>query len=259
MSIDLKRHKDRSSIPHHVGGGESIKSEVRQRDDLKVLGAGDGSNREAEHPDNRALPSPASLERAADTDVNLWIPAIFNELFPNAQTGEQFDLEAVLAAIRKPCPRCAELERELDQLIGSVTRIRCIKHIAVPQQNTNEHGGGECGACIAVERDTLKAKCEALEKQNADAHQLSVLHDAATTAAVEVGFGDFETHAQVIQAMDTRIKALEGALREIRDWMKSHANYYHERGSQIVESITVGSLRAKCKQATAALGEKEEK
>ena len=37
--------------------------------------------------------------------------------------------------------------------IESVIYIRCIRHKAVPQENANESGGGECGACVAEAKE----------------------------------------------------------------------------------------------------------
>lgn len=53
----------------------------------------------------------------------------------------------------------------LEQGISEVLRIRCIKHRAVPQLNTNEYNGGECGACI-VETfvESVKAELQHLSK-----------------------------------------------------------------------------------------------
>jgi len=49
---------------------------------------------------------------------------------------------------------------EQDETIASVIFIRCLKHLTIPQQNKNEHSGGECGGCIAEERDQLKTELE---------------------------------------------------------------------------------------------------
>ena len=43
---------------------------------------------------------------------------------------------------------------------ADVLLIRCIHHINVPQQNSAESTGAECGGCIAAERDALKCKLE---------------------------------------------------------------------------------------------------
>lgn len=47
--------------------------------------------------------------------------------------------------------------------------IRCTRHYAVPVQNRNEHGGGECGGCIAEDRDTAKEEIARLHKLVAEA------------------------------------------------------------------------------------------
>jgi len=46
-------------------------------------------------------------------------------------------------------------------IISSVLHIRCAKHYTIPQQNKNEHSGGECGGCIAEEREFYKTQYEA--------------------------------------------------------------------------------------------------
>lgn len=56
------------------------------------------------------------------------------------------------------------LQQELHDKVTSVLRIRCIHHVNVPQVNANEYSGGECGACIAAERDSLARRVEALER-----------------------------------------------------------------------------------------------
>jgi hypothetical protein len=53
------------------------------------------------------------------------------------------------------------LREQLESTFKGVLSIRCTRHIAVRQLNTTEHSGGECGACIAEERDRLRAALEA--------------------------------------------------------------------------------------------------
>jgi len=45
------------------------------------------------------------------------------------------------------------LYTQLTEEFKGVVCIRCMRHTNVPQQNKNEHAGGECGACIAEELD----------------------------------------------------------------------------------------------------------
>lgn len=80
------------------------------------------------------------------------------------------ELSAELAQCR------GELVDAEDKAVADVLLIRCIKHISVPQQNSTEFSGGECGACIAAERDTLKQShaklLEDYENANAEADTL---------------------------------------------------------------------------------------
>lgn len=48
------------------------------------------------------------------------------------------------------------IESQLHEQFKGVLSIRCMKHINVPQQNKNEHSGGECGGCIAEELESAK-------------------------------------------------------------------------------------------------------
>lgn len=43
-----------------------------------------------------------------------------------------------------------------EEAIQSVLCIRCMRHLNIGMQNTNEFSGGECGGCIAQERDDLQ-------------------------------------------------------------------------------------------------------
>ena len=59
------------------------------------------------------------------------------------------------AAYRESC--CAEAVREArEEGLQSVLMIRCTRHFTVPQQNTAEVNGAECGGCIAEERDLAR-------------------------------------------------------------------------------------------------------
>lgn len=48
-----------------------------------------------------------------------------------------------------------EIQKALQKGITSVIFLRCKKHYNVPVQNENEFSGGECGGCIAEQRDAL--------------------------------------------------------------------------------------------------------
>jgi hypothetical protein len=56
------------------------------------------------------------------------------------------------------------LASDFENGVASVLRIRCTRHFKVPQLNANEHSGGECGACIAEERDALARQVESLKR-----------------------------------------------------------------------------------------------
>jgi hypothetical protein len=71
--------------------------------------------------------------------------------------------ENYLALVEK---RKEDIDAAFIRGVASVSCIRCGEHRAVPLINTNEAGGGECGACIALNAapsagDALR---EALEK-----------------------------------------------------------------------------------------------
>lgn len=102
--------------------------------------AGDGSRREAERPSSIGLSDSTQATKAHD---------LYRDL--------PFMLEEWQETILRE--RIADLLREHEELaIRGVMRIRCLNHVTIPQQNANEFNGGECGACIAEERDALKAK-----------------------------------------------------------------------------------------------------
>lgn len=74
--------------------------------------------------------------------------------------------------MEKPLPTKEELEHSqsigdvCEEAIHSVLCIRCIRHLNIGMQNTNEFSGGECGGCIAADRDDLQrqlAEAKALE------------------------------------------------------------------------------------------------
>lgn len=52
-------------------------------------------------------------------------------------------------------------EKLRDEGRKSVILLRCTECLTVPQQNSNEFTGGECGGCIAKERDSLRAQLTA--------------------------------------------------------------------------------------------------
>lgn len=67
-------------------------------------------------------------------------------------------LESDLASVK------AELEEARIEGIKSVIAIRCTRHTSTPPQNASEHNGGECGGCIAAERDALRTELEAVRE-----------------------------------------------------------------------------------------------
>lgn len=57
-----------------------------------------------------------------------------------------------------------EIQKALQKGITSVIFLRCKKHYNIPVQNKNEFSGGECGGCIAEQRDALRDRVTELEK-----------------------------------------------------------------------------------------------
>lgn len=58
--------------------------------------------------------------------------------------------------------RAEKAEGELEKKFLGVLSIRCTKHLNIPQQNKAEFSGGECGGCIADERDHALRQVETL-------------------------------------------------------------------------------------------------
>ncbi len=93
--------------------------------------------------------------------------------------------------------------------IRSVLMIRCLKHRMVPQLNTNEFTGGECGGCIAEERDEARRIAE----QRAD--QIGSL-EAGVTLAPRAPEGDdpmakYATNPVWLDSANQAMQALYGA------------------------------------------------
>ncbi len=68
--------------------------------------------------------------------------------------------------VKQAVARAEAAEREVEAAfirgVESVMTVRCVKHVAVPPRNTNEAGGGECGACIAEEGERLQDELEGM-------------------------------------------------------------------------------------------------
>lgn len=219
-----------------------------------------------------------------DTDVSLWIPAILNELFPNAQAGDQFDLDAILTAIRKPCARCAELERDMGSLLSRSISLQAkvadlererdearqqAHYIAegtvIPQldqliqkyQAISQSGWtlartrNERINALEAKRDTLQARVSEMEK---DASALMTSMNEASRFTLELE-----------KKQAARISKLETALREIAS--KSRCECWDVPGMGSGLSPKWKGCAAHnsddpeewclCCIATAALGEKE--
>lgn len=73
-----------------------------------------------------------------------------------ARRDEQLRIESEAEEKHRDCT--PETCRCFKAGLESVISIRCLKHYAVPPYNRNEHGGGECGACIA-ESPACTVKC----------------------------------------------------------------------------------------------------
>jgi predicted nuclease with TOPRIM domain len=55
-------------------------------------------------------------------------------------------------------------DRAHERGVHDVRIIRCMAHYGVPQQNNNEASSGECGGCIAAERDALREQVKTLRE-----------------------------------------------------------------------------------------------
>lgn len=95
--------------------------------------------------------------------------AVFGGLPEPVWESEYHRLKAQADAINE---RNANKLRE--QGIRSVILLRCSQCLTVPQQNHAEFGGGECGGCIAKERDALRKQLSrtALQAEPTDSEML---------------------------------------------------------------------------------------
>lgn len=75
---------------------------------------------------------------------------------------EEYDLWLVAT---ESCRK--EIHKARQEGMVSVIFLRCKKHYSVPVQNKNEFSGGECGGCIADQRDALRDRVAELEKDKA--------------------------------------------------------------------------------------------
>jgi hypothetical protein len=85
---------------------------------------------------------------------------LINDLTPDilgkSQDPDWFLLRQRLEEVDQLKSEVEALQKQLEEKFAGVLAIRCTKHHTVPQLNKNEHGGGECGACIAEEVEALK-------------------------------------------------------------------------------------------------------
>lgn len=58
----------------------------------------------------------------------------------------------------------AKTIEERDMFASAPVRVRCLKHLDIPQQNANEASGSECGGCIAAELTALRAAVEKIRE-----------------------------------------------------------------------------------------------
>jgi hypothetical protein len=84
--------------------------------------------------------------------VHEWLNALD---IPREEAGKQLCL---LRRLRITCDLFQQIKDQPSA--DDVILIRCTKHLNVGQQNKNEASGGECGGCIAAERDATLARAE---------------------------------------------------------------------------------------------------
>jgi hypothetical protein len=89
--------------------------------------------------------------------VHEWLNALH---IPTEENGKALCL---LRRLRITCDLFADLRAQPSP--DDVMMIRCLKCLTVPQQNKAEATGGECGGCIAKERDAARASHSQLEAQ----------------------------------------------------------------------------------------------
>jgi len=92
--------------------------------------------------------------------------------------------------------------------LSSVLTIRCSKHYPVPQQNKTEQGGGECGGCIAAERDRLGA----LAREAHEAVRVYLEYWAGEHEISDCPMDD-TCECPMLCRMNSALMALNGALK----------------------------------------------
>jgi hypothetical protein len=101
-------------------------------------------------------------------------------------------------------------EKLRDEGRKSVILLRCTECLTIPQQNSNEFSGGECGGCIAKERD---------ECLRGAGHPIDALRqDVSNRIQREIRMEDEATTYRKLLSGDAKIIGeLQGWLNDIRD------------------------------------------
>lgn len=119
---------------------------------------------------------------------------------------------SILSALEKATAEAADAAKH--DAIREVLRMRCRKHLHVPQLNSNEHSGGECGACVQ-------------EKATAEARTAEEPIDGDTDASIGRSWREnsslekwFPFTAKEIKDLRTQADALAAALEGLMepDW-----------------------------------------
>lgn len=128
--------------------------------------------------------------------VHEWLNALN---IPSEEDGKSLCL---LRRLRITCDLFAELKSQPSA--DDVILIRCTKHLNIGQQNANEHNGGECGGCIAAQRDTALAAKDAAEKERDAWERSSIAWQ--------------ENHAKALERVDALWEELT-AQRRLENWV----------------------------------------